>query len=107
MLEGVCHHGICVLQTGQNQALLHTKKSRDFFSLGNGAMPILSCREKLGGVHRMVLPRDTLDGGSLWALLPPPPPQMVLEWGHGTLGTAVVGDSCGSWDREYLQGQIF
>lgn len=38
-----------------------------------------------------VLPRDALDGGSSWALLPPPPPQPTLERGHG----ALVGDSRG------------
>lgn len=59
------------------------KKSR-FIFLGNGVTPILSCGERLGGVQEMVMPRDTLDEGDLWVLLP------MARWGQPWLGTAVV-----------------
>lgn len=67
-------------------------------------MPILSCGEKLGGVQGMVLLRDVPDGGSLWVLFPPPPPPPPDGAGAGLWH---VGDSCGSWDGEYLPGRIF
>jgi len=64
---------------------------------------MLSCGEKLGGVGGMVLPRDTPEGGSFWALLPPPPPQPVVEWGPGGMGTAVVPGTGNAYQGGYFK----
>lgn len=104
MLEGVCHHGICVLQAGQNQAFLHTKKSRFFFP-----WKWCNAHSEMWGEAGGCAGDGAAEGHPGWSQhhpLPPPPPQLVLEQGHSELGTAVLGDSCGSLDGEYLLGWI-